>query len=463
MLVCGSVKGTSSNDMALISLDQNGAKRWQVELDGSASQDDTAINVLAYGNQIFLIGKSVDNSSSSGVVQKHISVYSYASNGNLQWFKKFNGKGFGAKPNQAKLDADGNLYIVGSAFNPNGKTDIYSISVDSTGKERWSYYYDGLNNHSDGGNTIAVDSSKNVFIGGYEYLDSINSMYVIIKLSQTDSINASSCHLSSFIESISSCDTNNVRALELGYFGSNGSQLDVFQNGLKMNGQALTCGSAPKKIFFNVQGNSSYNYKFLDVADPTCFSILNVNTACKNSTPCGITGRIINYTPCDQNDKVIVTAGFKGNRQSQLRVYNDSISLSPFSRYYSNREDSISFEIAGDGLVHELLFIEAMNTTCSASVSYRAPKCVPPTGIGSIKGGESKIFPNPASTVLNIKLKGTSDTGALIEIYDSRGKNIHFKQIESNEQIDISGLYPGLYFVKIVQSDHQYTHKFIKL
>ena len=56
---------------------------------------------------------------------------------------------------------------------------------------------------------------------------------------------------------------------------------------------------------------------------------------------------------------------------------------------------------------------------------------------------EFKVYPNPATAIVNIQLKGTS----VFNLADRSGKTISTKTIENNGSFNISKLKPGIYFI----------------
>lgn len=75
------------------------------------------------------------------------------------------------------------------------------------------------------------------------------------------------------------------------------------------------------------------------------------------------------------------------------------------------------------------------------------------------KDGNLTLFPNPAKNVVNVK---NTEGIASIDIYDLKGLLIKTVDIEAdNQQINISNLSAGVYFVKYNTSDGSYTEKLI--
>lgn len=75
-----------------------------------------------------------------------------------------------------------------------------------------------------------------------------------------------------------------------------------------------------------------------------------------------------------------------------------------------------------------------------------------------------QIFPNPASSELNLKFDNEIKEDATIELVDGLGKILYKKIMNSssNHTIDISNLSQGVYFCKFVMGDKILTKKFIK-
>ena len=79
-----------------------------------------------------------------------------------------------------------------------------------------------------------------------------------------------------------------------------------------------------------------------------------------------------------------------------------------------------------------------------------------------------KIYPNPASDIVNIEFLFSGNMKTVIELLNVTGKVIYRKEYintrENNiEKIDVSGLPAGMYFVKVRQVDGVFVGKvFVK-
>ena len=79
-------------------------------------------------------------------------------------------------------------------------------------------------------------------------------------------------------------------------------------------------------------------------------------------------------------------------------------------------------------------------------------------GVGDNVLNGVSIYPNPANSVLNI----ANAENASIEVFNMLGQSLYSKSnISLNEQINVSHLTEGTYFVKIANGEAVKTSKFI--
>ncbi|MBQ4805506.1 glycoside hydrolase family 9 protein [Aquimarina sp. MMG015] len=127
----------------------------------------------------------------------------------------------------------------------------------------------------------------------------------------------------------------------------------------------------------------------------------------------------------------------------------------PASKYvdhwcsYSTNEITINWNAPLVYAMHALDFYQKESATLSINELEE--------NISSVK-----IFPNPSSSILNIKFP-TDIASSNIEIYSLRGKNVLSKKINTtSSSIDISNLTTGLYLVKVTTKNQSYTTKIAK-
>ncbi|MCF6171647.1 MAG: T9SS type A sorting domain-containing protein [Bacteroidales bacterium] len=74
------------------------------------------------------------------------------------------------------------------------------------------------------------------------------------------------------------------------------------------------------------------------------------------------------------------------------------------------------------------------------------------------------VFPNPASTVVNLQSAACSLQSATIEIFNLNGKKVIEKQIPAGSEkveVDVSSLQIGVYFFRVSTEEHSVTKKLI--
>ncbi len=74
------------------------------------------------------------------------------------------------------------------------------------------------------------------------------------------------------------------------------------------------------------------------------------------------------------------------------------------------------------------------------------------------------IYPNPATDVINIAIGTPNSLPKSFSIYNALGQVVVSKNItlDSDLKIDVNGMNPGIYFIKIEKDNAFKTFKFIK-
>ena len=89
------------------------------------------------------------------------------------------------------------------------------------------------------------------------------------------------------------------------------------------------------------------------------------------------------------------------------------------------------------------------------------------TGIQTVKFDESiatfSVYPNPASSVINIKANQAAVTAESVKFVDLAGKVAKVTNLNAaSKSIDISDLKEGIYYLKIKSGGKEYIQRFIK-
>lgn len=70
------------------------------------------------------------------------------------------------------------------------------------------------------------------------------------------------------------------------------------------------------------------------------------------------------------------------------------------------------------------------------------------------------IYPNPANDIINIEVE--NPTHAILEIHTLSGTILYSRALHSKqENIDVLGYKPGLYFIRVLNNEDIYTQKIL--
>lgn len=173
----------NGSDIAIAKFDTSLNMIWERTFYGNAtsSADRPSDMKLDRSGNILLSGSILNASSSADYFVAKIS-----SEGNVLWQHQYGGT-FSDIPSSISTDNSGNCYVTGYSRNGTGlgAEDILTLKVSASGALEWTSLYNGSTNGSDGGNSIAVDSGGNVFVGGYSDRGNVQVTYFIQKLDQT--------------------------------------------------------------------------------------------------------------------------------------------------------------------------------------------------------------------------------------------------------------------------------------
>jgi hypothetical protein len=75
-----------------------------------------------------------------------------------------------------------------------------------------------------------------------------------------------------------------------------------------------------------------------------------------------------------------------------------------------------------------------------------------------------QIYPNPASSVISIRLSvGSLKTAAVVDLQGRKFENLKMSKFENEIRIEVSNLSSGIYFIKITDDKGNVsTKKFVK-
>jgi Secretion system C-terminal sorting domain len=181
IVIAGTTKSLSANiDMIIIKYDSSSSLIWRKTFNGTANLDDGMSSmVLDMANNIYFCGSKYNTQRSFDYFYAKLDV-----NGNTLWSENYNGSGNSIDiPSSILLDSLNNVYITGfsrTGMNP-GSEDILTIKLTQSGIIRWIRNYNGIANGIDQANSLAVDNSGNVYIGGATDTGNSHLVYALIK------------------------------------------------------------------------------------------------------------------------------------------------------------------------------------------------------------------------------------------------------------------------------------------
>ncbi len=158
------VTGESGN-IWIRKYDSNGNTIWTRTHNGVANNGDAgnSITVDSSGN-VYVTGYE-------GVAGESFNIWirKYNPDGSTNWTRTHNGSANGQDAgNSITVDSNGNVYVTGSEDVTGEAYNIWIRKYDSSGNTNWTRTHNGSGNDNDGGYGIAVDSSGNVYVTGYE-------------------------------------------------------------------------------------------------------------------------------------------------------------------------------------------------------------------------------------------------------------------------------------------------------
>jgi uncharacterized delta-60 repeat protein len=155
----------STNDIVTVKYGPKGKRLWVSAYRAPAgiSGDPVALKVDATGN-VYVVGNL---SWGGGGANADIVTVKYTADGKVRWAKRYDGPAKG--PDSAAgiaLDPDGNVCITGQSHGGASVYDFVTIKYAPGGKKLWSARFNGPANQADSPSAIAVDPSGNVYVTG---------------------------------------------------------------------------------------------------------------------------------------------------------------------------------------------------------------------------------------------------------------------------------------------------------
>jgi uncharacterized delta-60 repeat protein len=179
-----SVGLSTDRDYATVKYNSNGIQQWVRRYNGPGNDwDEASAITVSNTGYIYVTGYSFNADNN-----EDIATIKYNTNGVQQWVARYN------DPNDyddyayaIEIDGDENVYITGASntwFYSHSTTIKYNI----VGMQEWVENYSGSGNLDDFTFGIVVDNQGNVYVAGWTYNLSTNYDAVIIKYTQSSSV-----------------------------------------------------------------------------------------------------------------------------------------------------------------------------------------------------------------------------------------------------------------------------------
>lgn len=371
-----------------------------------------------------------------------------------------------------EVDNNNNVYLIGDFngiidFDPNnsqyvtsnqGNKDVFITSLNNNGAFRWFQRIAGLNNNgaSDRGNTIAVDNQGGIVVGGV----SVNGGLFIGRYGATSGA-LGWLHKGGHGGSVNAIvinDCDNIYAT-----GNLHSGTTDFNPDLNVNYPINAIGHTNA---FNLSwGNATTNFD-TSFTYTVCTNTLSVVGA---NQPFGVNPnsdwRLVKYyDPNIPNMTPTVVSNMYWWQQPTPYTYHTNAltfnyQLVPGCLYYVrhgmylNNNCAPWQEAREYGIQSNLISCRLKNEKQELTKSKKG------INILKITSNDLKIFPNPATEILQIKF--TSSKVTAYQIFDLIGKNISSGKY-NNEPINVSILKPGSYIIRVTTPEGVHTKQFIK-
>src|SRR3989339_778431 len=176
--VTGSSRGNGTlDDYATIKYNTLGVEQWVARYNGPESYDDFATSIAIDGfSNVYVTGISLGLSSDACATIK------YNSEGAQQWVKRYNSQKINTEIKYfISIDNSGYIYVTGSIDDSGNLLDYATIKYNSSGTQQWVAKYNGPERYSDIVTAHVLDDSANVYVTGYSFISGTSDDYATIK------------------------------------------------------------------------------------------------------------------------------------------------------------------------------------------------------------------------------------------------------------------------------------------
>jgi uncharacterized delta-60 repeat protein len=424
----------TGNDITTIKYNSSGTKQWLHRYTSPLNRSDygNCIGVDSSGN-VYVIGGIEDSQSNEDII-----LIKYNTNGIVQFISTYNGIGNSDDfPRAMKMDKFNNIYITGSTGGTTG-SDFIIIKFNSEGIKQWVQQYNGPGNASDYANSIALDSSGNVYVTGESAGIGGGADYATLKYSS----NGQQLWVQRYNDPFSSIDKG--RSIAVGNSGS------VYVTGESV----YTAGYDYATIKYSSSGVQQWITRYNGPANNDDKASTLVIDNLENIY---VTGSSLNIPSGTNTDCVTVKYDSSGVQQ-WLQTYNGPANGNDYGHFIAI-DNYMNVFVSGSsgGIGSDIATIKYSQLVGINPVSSEIP----------VNYNLSQNYPNPFNPATNIKFQIPKTGFVKLIVYDIIGSEIA-KLV--NEQLS-SGVYEvewnamkypsGVYYYKLTSGEYTETKKMI--
>jgi hypothetical protein len=177
------VTGTSMNsngnfDITTVKYSPSGSQVWAMIFDRGLGDNDRGSQLVLDANaNVYVVGTSRGNGTADDIV-----TIKYDSNGSQQWVSYFNGTANGSEEGRAlAVNSTGDVFVCGVTPDAGFINDGVVIKYNSSGTQQWAQLYNGTVSGSDEFLDLEIDASSNVYLTGNTETASSNFNVLTIK------------------------------------------------------------------------------------------------------------------------------------------------------------------------------------------------------------------------------------------------------------------------------------------
>ncbi|MEO0077960.1 MAG: hypothetical protein ABIK86_03060 [candidate division WOR-3 bacterium] len=159
------------------------SQTWVARYNGLANDEDRACGIaVTEAGSVCVTGSSWSSTAANDLL-----TITYSPSGESLWAVRYDGAAHGDDQARAVVARGENVFVTGGCSDASLWTDMFTVSYDATGGQRWAALYNGPGNRNDHGLALAADDADNVYAAGYTSGDTTFWEMLLVKYDPTGS------------------------------------------------------------------------------------------------------------------------------------------------------------------------------------------------------------------------------------------------------------------------------------